>query len=53
VLVDRTDLVERRRDDAYPQLAKMPPRRLQGSGRIRGYRAGQAANLGGAEVTES
>jgi hypothetical protein len=53
VLVDRTDLVERRRDDAYPKLAKMPPRRLQGGGRIRGYRAGQRAHLGSAEVSDS
>ncbi|BAL85360.1 hypothetical protein AMIS_1400 [Actinoplanes missouriensis 431] len=53
VLVDRTDLVERRRDETYPRLAKMPPRRLQGSGRVRGYRAGQQAHLGGPEVSPS
>lgn len=53
VLVDRTDLVERRRDDVYPQLAKMPPRRLRGSGRSRGFQAGQAAQLGGSAVTSS
>ncbi|MEV6342209.1 DUF2786 domain-containing protein [Actinoplanes sp. NPDC051851] len=54
VLVDRTDLVERKRDEVYPRLAKLPPRRLQGSGRLRGYRAGQTAHLGGdSEVTAS
>jgi hypothetical protein len=53
VLVDRTDLVERRRDDTYPKLAKMPPRRLQGSGRVRGYRAGEQAHLGDREVSGS
>ncbi|RAK35267.1 uncharacterized protein DUF2786 [Actinoplanes lutulentus] len=53
VLVDRTDLVELKRDETYPKLAKLPPRRLQGSGRIRGYRAGQEAHLGSAEVSGS
>ncbi|WP_229075389.1 DUF2786 domain-containing protein [Actinoplanes sp. DH11] len=53
VLVDRTDLVELRRDETYPRLAKMPPRRLRGSGRVLGYRAGQHAHLGGPEVSES
>ena len=53
VLVDRTDLVERRRDETYPNLARMRPRRLQGSGLYRGYQAGQNAHLGGGEVTRS
>ena len=47
VLVDRTDLVERRRDDAYPRLTRMPPRRLRGSGQVLGHRAGETADLGG------
>ncbi|GGN80549.1 hypothetical protein GCM10010112_56210 [Actinoplanes lobatus] len=51
VLVDRTDLVERRRDEAYPRLARMRPRRLRGGGILRGFQAGQAAHLGGTEVT--
>ncbi|MBO3744113.1 DUF2786 domain-containing protein [Actinoplanes flavus] len=51
VLVDRTDLVERRRDEAYPRLARMRPRRLRGSGILRGFQAGQVAHLGGTEVT--
>ncbi|GAA4939267.1 DUF2786 domain-containing protein [Actinoplanes utahensis] len=53
VLVDRTELVERRRDEMYPNLARMRPRRLQGTGLYRGYQAGQSARLGGAEVTRS
>ncbi len=47
VLVDRTDLVERRRDETYPRLAKLGPRRLRGGGMAHGYRAGQTADLGG------
>lgn len=47
VLIDRTEQVERRRDETYPRLAMRGPRRLQGSGRLRGYRAGQTADLGG------
>jgi hypothetical protein len=47
VLVDRTDLVERRRDEAYPRLARLGPRRLRGGGMAHGYRAGQDADLGG------
>lgn len=50
VLVDRTDLVERRRDETYPALARMRPRRLQGGGAFHGYQAGQAAHLGGASL---
>jgi hypothetical protein len=46
VLADRTDQVERRRDEAYPRLAKLGPRRLQGTGRARGWHAGQTADLG-------
>lgn len=53
VLVDRTELVERRRDEIYPNLARMRPRRLQGTGLYRGYQAGQSAHLGGGEVTRS
>ncbi|MGX6604425.1 DUF2786 domain-containing protein [Micromonosporaceae bacterium Da 78-11] len=52
VLVDRTELVERRRDEAYPRLARMQPRRLRGSGRLRGYRAGETADLGGNAVSD-
>ena len=51
VLADRTDLVERRRDQTYPKLATAAPRRLQGSGRLHGWHAGQAADLGGRRVT--
>ena len=47
------DLVERRRDEAYPKLARMRPRRLRGSGILRGYQAGQTAHLGGSEVTST
>lgn len=47
VLVDRSDLVERRRDETYPRLAKLGPRRLRGGGMAHGYRAVQAADLGG------
>ncbi len=46
VLVDRTALVERRRDEVYPRLAKLGPRRLRGSGRGQGYAVGRRANLG-------
>jgi hypothetical protein len=52
VLVDRTELVERRRDETYPRLATRGPRRLRGSGRLHGYRAGQTADLGGNAVTD-
>jgi len=47
VLVDRTALVEQRRDEVYPRLAKLGPRRLRGGGLQHGYRAGQTADLGG------
>jgi hypothetical protein len=46
VLADRTALVEQRRDEVYPRLAKLGPRRLQGSGRRQGYAVGRTANLG-------
>jgi hypothetical protein len=46
VLVDRAELVERRRDAVYPRLARLGPRRLQGSGRGQGYAAGRSADLG-------
>ncbi|MCA2212891.1 DUF2786 domain-containing protein [Jidongwangia harbinensis] len=47
VLVDRAEQVERRRDEVYPRLAKLGPRRLRGSGRWQGYAAGRTADLGG------
>ena len=46
VLVDRTALVERRRDEVYPRLARLGPRRLAGSGRGQGYAVGRTADLG-------
>ena len=46
VLADRTALVEQRRDEVYPRLAKLGPRRLQGSGRGQGYAVGRTADLG-------
>ena len=46
VLVDRTDLVERRRAETYPRLARLGPRRLRGGGMAHGYRAGEKADLG-------
>lgn len=46
VLVDRTDQVERRRDENYPRLAKARPRYLRGGGLSHGYQAGQDADLG-------
>ena len=46
VLVDRTELVEQRRDEVYPRLAKLGPRRLQGTGRRQGYAVGRTADLG-------
>jgi hypothetical protein len=53
VLLDRTELVERRRDEIYPRLAKLGPRRLRGGGMAYGYRAGQRADLGGSAVIDS
>jgi hypothetical protein len=53
VLLDRTELVEQRRDEVYPRLARPGPRRLRGSGLHHGYRAGQTADLGGAAVTHA
>ena len=50
VLADRTDQVERRRDETYPKLARLGPRRLQGSGHRTGWYAGQTADLGGRRV---
>jgi len=46
VLVDRTELVERRRDEIYPNLSRLGPRRLVGTGRRQGYAAGRTADLG-------
>ncbi|BCJ53086.1 hypothetical protein Asp14428_45610 [Actinoplanes sp. NBRC 14428] len=48
VLVDRTELVERRRDETYPRLTRLGPRRLAGTGHRDGYSAGRTADLGGA-----
>ena len=48
VLVDRTERVERRRDETYPKLTRLGPRRLAGTGRGQGYAAGRTADLGGA-----
>ncbi|MFI5495306.1 DUF2786 domain-containing protein [Actinoplanes sp. NPDC051859] len=48
VLVDRAEVVERRRDETYPKLARLGPRRLTGTGRGQGYAAGRTADLGGA-----
>ena len=47
VLVGRTELVDRRRDQTYPNLIRLGPRRLAGSGRRQGYAAGRTADLGG------
>jgi hypothetical protein len=51
VLIDRTELVEQRRDEIYPELGRLGPRRLSGGGLLHGYRAGQAADLGGRSVS--
>jgi hypothetical protein len=53
VLADRTELVEQRRDEVYPRLARLGPRRLRGGGLLRGYHAGQVADLGGRSVSSS
>jgi hypothetical protein len=53
VLLDRTELVEQRRDETYPRLARLGPRRLSGGGMRHGYRAGQIADLGGRSVSGS
>jgi hypothetical protein len=45
VLADRTTRVEQRRDEVYPRLARLGPRRLRGSGRGQGYAVGRTANL--------
>jgi hypothetical protein len=50
VLVDRTGLVEQRRDDTYPALVTLAPRQLRGGGRAHGYQAGRTADLGGRRV---
>jgi hypothetical protein len=50
VLVNRTDQVERKMADAYPQLRIAPPRRLAGGGLDQGYAAGRSADLGGARI---
>jgi hypothetical protein len=50
VLADRKHVVDRRVDEAYPNLRTSAPRRLQGSGLDGGYAAGRRADLGGARV---
>lgn len=49
VLADRSALVDQRVTEVYPRLITAK-RRLQGSGRAHGYRAGERANLGGTGV---
>jgi hypothetical protein len=53
VLVDRTDLVERRRDETYPRLTTAAPRRLAGTGRRQGYAVGRTADLGSVSALRS
>jgi hypothetical protein len=53
VLVNRSDLVERRMAEAYPKLRTASRRRLAGGGLEEGYRAGQAASLGEASPLTS
>jgi len=50
VLIDRSGVVERRRDEAYPSLRPARPRRLRGDGASHGYAAGSVADLGGTHV---
>jgi hypothetical protein len=47
VLVRRTDLVDRRMAEEYPQLRTAARRRLAGGGLEHGYAAGREADLGG------
>ncbi|GIF69658.1 hypothetical protein Ais01nite_76930 [Asanoa ishikariensis] len=47
VLADRSGVVERRRDEAYPTARLARPRRLSGDGGASGYAAGTTADLGG------
>jgi hypothetical protein len=53
VLVDRTELVDRKRDETYPKLMRLGPRRLAGTGRRLGYAAGRTADLGGTGLPAS
>lgn len=53
VLADRSALVERARDEAYPRLQAARPRMLSGSGFRPGQLAGQRADLGGRRVGAS
>jgi Protein of unknown function (DUF2786) len=53
VLADRSALVERARDEAYPTLRAARPRMLSGSGFRPGQLAGQRADLGGRRVGAS
>lgn len=50
VLVDRTELVDRKRDETYPNLIRLGARRLAGTGRRQGYVAGRSAHLGGTSL---
>jgi hypothetical protein len=51
VLADRSAIVDRQVEQAYPNLRTARPRRLQGSGHDGGYAAGLRADLGGAKLT--
>jgi hypothetical protein len=50
VLVDRSEKVARRVAEVYPQLVRVGPRRLTGSGLHAGRDAGHRADLGGGRV---
>jgi hypothetical protein len=50
VLADRSQIVDRRVSEAYPNLATAAPRRLIGTGLDGGYAAGRRADLGGTSL---
>ncbi|HSE08132.1 MAG TPA: DUF2786 domain-containing protein [Nocardioidaceae bacterium] len=50
VLADRSSMVRRAMEDAYPGLRKAQARSLSGSGGRSGYLAGERADLGGTRV---
>lgn len=50
VLADRSEIVDRRVEEAYPNLGTAAPRRLIGTGLDGGYAAGRRADLGGASL---
>lgn len=52
-LADRSAVIKRAVDDAYPNLKTARPRKLSGGGRHDGYAAGQRADLGGTSVGRS